>query len=611
MAVIYLASTFAILQGADVTFPALGLPDWLFALLVLVTITGFPVALVLAWAYDVTRQGLLRADEGEGGVEDEALALGLRWAFAGLVTVVSVGLGFAAWWLWLTPGKAEPGNAPGAVVQELPNPARIAVLYFDDYSPGDSLGYLADGLTEGLIHELSQVEGLEVVSRHGVKPFRDASVSTDSIVRALRAGSLVEGSVTQAGGRLRVTVQLVDGRTDAHLASRVMEFPREDLFALQDSVTEEVARGLRRRLGRELNRDATRSAAGNVEAWDLLQKASRLRDDFRDLRLQDSLAARRALRRADELLSRAQMLDPNWVKVKVEGARTALLLAESMRESPRGLEVEWAGRALAHAEDAVEMAPEHPEAWEVRGWIKARMARGADAGKGARLREEAEADLRRALELDDGSASAWWSLSRVLTEQGRYAESRSAAERALEVDTYLEVDAGAVHELYLSAMNLEEFAEARRWCREGRSRFPREHDFVVCQLFLLASAPQVSPDVGRAWALVDTLQTTVSRRNRESFRTYGAMQVAKVLARAGQADSARAVIRGLTGGETPAWLAYDEAHARLLLGEPDRALDLLEEAVEYDPSLRESLPEDWWFRPLWGDPEFRSLMEGA
>ena len=99
---------------------------------------------------------------------------------------------------------------PAVRAPEALDPSHVAVLYFDDYSPDQPQGHVAGGLTEALIHELSQIEALSVVSRNGVKPYRDGTTPFDTIVRTLGVGSVVEGSVERYGDRLVVTFQLVD-----------------------------------------------------------------------------------------------------------------------------------------------------------------------------------------------------------------------------------------------------------------------------------------------------------------------------------------------------------------------------------------------------------------
>ena len=116
----------------------------------------------------------------------------------------------------------------------------MAVLYFDTAS-SDSLQHLADGFTEALIHELSQVKDLQVISRNGVLPYRRSAVSPDSIARALDVGSLVQGTVAQSGNRLRVTVSLANAATGREISSKRIERPRGDLFAVQDALAREVS----------------------------------------------------------------------------------------------------------------------------------------------------------------------------------------------------------------------------------------------------------------------------------------------------------------------------------------------------------------------------------
>ena len=113
--------------------------------------------------------------------------------------ICTAGAGWVSWHLWLKPG-AIAGSNPLQVDSGPPlKPTDVAVLYFDDFSLGGELEYLANGITEALIHELSQVEALRVVSRNGVKPFRDPTISLDSLARVLGVGSIVEGSVEGSG----------------------------------------------------------------------------------------------------------------------------------------------------------------------------------------------------------------------------------------------------------------------------------------------------------------------------------------------------------------------------------------------------------------------------
>jgi serine/threonine-protein kinase len=116
------------------------------------------------------------------------------------------------------------------------DPRSVAVLYFDDLSTDQSLGYLADGLSEALIDVLSRVRALDVISRNGVAPYRGTEITPDSIARVLATGSLIDGSVESVGDELRVTARLVDGISGADIDRTVFNVPAGEFLAARDSV---------------------------------------------------------------------------------------------------------------------------------------------------------------------------------------------------------------------------------------------------------------------------------------------------------------------------------------------------------------------------------------
>src|SRR6266496_3919614 len=170
-----------------------------------------------------------------------------RWL--GLPRGVAVGatvgailvLGWATRSLW-------SGNARAGGIES----RHIAVLYFDDLTPNRDAAYLADGLTEALIGQLRRVPGLEVISKNGVAPYRASDVAPDSIARALGAGTLVRGSVEEAGGRYRISVRLIEGSSGADFRRASFEKPQGNLLEIRDSLAADVADFLRQRLGEEV-----------------------------------------------------------------------------------------------------------------------------------------------------------------------------------------------------------------------------------------------------------------------------------------------------------------------------------------------------------------------
>ena len=234
-------------------------------------------------------------------------------------------------------------------------------MYLENRGAQDSLGYLADGLTEALIHELSQVPTLQVISRNGVAPYKKASVAPDSVARALKVGTLVTGDVAQSGDRLRVTVSLVNAGTGAEIGNKILERPRQEIFALQDDMAKEVAIFLRQRLGKEVELRRSRERTANTAAWELAQKASQEISGVEPLiAAGDVRAATRRFARADSLLASAEKEDPRWVTPATQRGWLAYREARMSGSFDKTYYAERIERGLAHVDRALQLAPVGP-----------------------------------------------------------------------------------------------------------------------------------------------------------------------------------------------------------------------------------------------------------
>ena len=222
-----------------------------------------------------------------------------------LLVVGVTGLAWVGWKLWPGPLSGPlAGHSAGPTPQEVAqpgdgaeraaglDPTTVAVLYFEDNSPGDTLTAFADGLTENLNHRLAQVEGLEVISQHGVEPYREAPPRLDSIAQRLQAGSLITGSVRPVADSLEVHVQLIDGETQAQQMSEKIRRPAQEIFALQNDLAREVSRLLRKHLGRAIQLESWQAETDSPEAWRLVERADRLRTDARRLERNDQQIGR-------------------------------------------------------------------------------------------------------------------------------------------------------------------------------------------------------------------------------------------------------------------------------------------------------------------------------
>jgi TolB-like protein/tRNA A-37 threonylcarbamoyl transferase component Bud32/tetratricopeptide (TPR) repeat protein len=552
----------------------------------------------------------------------EKWGTGVRlWSVAGMLLAVLVVGGVAVWRLAFASGTSA-GGAEGVG----PDPNKIAVLYFEKGSgASDSLGYLAEGLTEALINELSGVQGLQVISSNGVRPYRNKDVPIAEIARQLQAGTMVSGSLLQSGNRLRVNVSLVNANTGVTIGSKTLERPREEVFALQDELAKEVAVFLRQELGREMTLKTSRAGTRVVAAWELLGKArSEALGVDPLITAGDTAAAARQYRRADSLLAEAEALDPAWGAPAVQRGWIAYRLARLGGSTEKAPNDEWTRKGLAHAEQALRLAPKDPDALELQGtllyyrWL---LNLEPDSKKAADLLIAAERDLRASVEANPNQASAWNSLSHLLINKNETAEAKLAARRAFESDPYLANADLTLDRLFSTSVDLEDPVEANHWCQEGFSRFPSNPRFTECQIWTLFLKGQ-SPDVDRAWQLLEQYVNLNPPEARDYERRRGQMIVSVVIARAASQgrkelrDSAEAVMlqaRLDADSDPTRELALWEAVARTLLGERDEAFRQLHTYLASNPQQRRTLAKErtWWFRPLHDDSRWSALVGGG
>jgi serine/threonine-protein kinase len=528
---------------------------------------------------------------------------------AGLVLLAA---GMLAW-------RARTTVAP-LVRDPAADPRRVAVLYFTDRSPERRLTALADGLTEELIGALASVQDLDVVSRNGVEPWRLREAPRDSVARALRVGTLVVGEVEPApGDSVRVTVRLVD-RDGTEIDRRALAAAAGEPLALRDTLTGRVADVLRARLGEEVRVQSQRAGTRSADAWVLLQRAEAVRKGAEATAAAgDTVAAALRFAEADSLARAAEAADERWTTPVVFQAslayrRSRLAVTDPLaagRHIERGLAL--AGRALAR--DSLDA-----DALELRGnlrywrWL---LRLDADPTAADITLAEARADLERSVRLDPLQAGAWGSLSHLYYQAAEMTDVLLAARRAYEADAWLENAATIVDRLFSAAYDLDQPAEAARWCAEGVRRFPADARFTTCRLYLMTMRGR-APDPAEAWRLAGSavLRNDPQTGSPEYLERQARMITAAVLGRAGLRDSARRVIAGARG--TPAIdpsrdLDHDEAFAQLQAGDTAAAMAALKRFLTANPEWREGLAEEpgWWFRALAETAEWKRVVGEA
>jgi len=533
------------------------------------------------------------------------------WAI-GVAALLLVGAGLGAWRLM--------GGSRSAAVPTGLDPHNIAVLYFADQSPNHDLGYVAEGLTEGLITALASVPGLSVVSKGGVEPFQGSGIARDSIARALQVGTLVMGSIEPERDSLRVTVRILDdGGIELGNASFVRS--GNDLVALSDTLSQQAANLIRRRVGIEAQMRRTRLGTQSTEAWSRYQRALQARRRGDSLYKAGNAAAYEdQYAAADSLASLAEQLDPRWPDPAVLRGWLSYWQSRRATDDPgqAGVAIDSgmarAGRALAINKD-------DPDALQLRGdleyWRWLYPLESDEARRNA-LITSAQADLERSKDLNPAQAGAYATLSHLYANRPdkSMVDVILAATLALEKDAYLANADAVLNRLAHATYDLGQFPDADKWCREGQRRFPKDYRFVECQLLLMTSkfVPVDRTLPARAWALADSIVTLTPDPSDQRYeRLYSRVLVAGVLARAGLVDSARSLLRNtkVDPEVDPSHdLAFTAAFIWTLAGDTAEAINQIKLFLLVNPGAVTEFRDNpnWWFRGLSEDPRYKALV---
>jgi tetratricopeptide (TPR) repeat protein len=422
---------------------------------------------------------------------------------------------------------------------------------------------------------------------------------------------------------VRVTVTLANASTGQQFASRPFERPRSEIFALQDELADTISMFLRREIGTELGAVTLRAATRSVTAWEAVQRGQQAANGAVVLVSNNDLeGASRALSSADSILARAEAEDPVWIEPIIRRGWLAYRQSR-LGGMDRSHYAEWIRTGLSHADRALAINPNHPDATELRATLvywKYLLNLGDGPSETEQLFDEAEAGFRRAIAAGGSRASALNSLSHLLLNSNEIAEAKLNALRAYETDPFLENANLTLWRIFTASWNLQDAVEGRRYCEEGLRRFPADFRFRQCQLWLY-SLPGQTVDLPRAWRLVDEFAELSPPQVREVNRKRGQMYVAMAMARLEDRemqDSARSVLiraRGSPDIDPVRDLAILESIARTWLGDTDEALRQLSVYFAANPGADEGyrtgvqnreLP--WYHQSLIDEPRFLSLV---
>jgi hypothetical protein len=416
-----------------------------------------------------------------------------------------------------------------------------------------------------------------------------------------------------------VTVSLVNTGTGAEIGSTTLDRPRDELFALEDDLARAVSVLLRKQLGQEVALQTLRAGTRSTEAWEMVQRAQRsAKDGDGYTAAGDSAGGARMFATADSQLARAESLDHDWPAPPTLRGWLDYRQSRLARSAPAAYHVDWIQAGLAHAERALLLRPNDPDALELRGtlrywqWLN---NWSPDPRAAPQLLSGAEQDLRASVTGNPAQASAWATLSHLIPNKpgGSTAEAKLAALRAYDADPYLSNANVTVWRLFAASYDLDDALEAKRWCDEGQQRFPTDVRFAECQIWY-PGLRGARPDVAAAWQAYDQYIERSPGSLRPFNQLKGRMFVALVLARAGLADSGRSLAlhsRGDATVDPTRELAYYEAVARTVLNDKDEAFRLLGLYLASNPKEREGFAKDqesWELKALHDDPRWASLI---
>lgn len=434
---LYVVSGWVLFQVVSAFFPALHLPQWSVTLVAALFLIGLPIALVIAYAFETTPEGIRRTGPRDPGATPAPLTW-FDWAL--LATTVLI-VGIAVVQFASTAREAAPAPRGGSAGVAPPG-ASIAVLPFVNFSDAPDGEYFADGLTEELINSLAQLPDLKVAGRTSAFYFKGRNEDLREIGRQLGVAHVLEGSVRRSGDRLRITAQLIDVADGFHRWSQTYDRQMEDAFVVQTEIATAVADVLEARLLGNVAPDGARPAR-DPKAYELeLVARSRLRTHERA-----ELEAARAL--YQELIA----LEPDNPRAHAGYAEATILLTQNF------LALEFTparAESMAAVERALALDPQSADAWRVKGLIDhVTSIRTSDQT----YAESALAALQRAAELAPDQPETLELLANELLALGQTQQAIPILQRALAIDPLSRL---GQHVLGMALSAEGRFAEARR-----------------------------------------------------------------------------------------------------------------------------------------------------
>jgi len=388
VAAAYIIAAGGIIQLASAAFPAWELPNWALRLVITLLLLGFPIALMLAWAYDITPQGV-RA------TPTSAVPGSHRRRNVIMLVATGVIISAAAGFFLLPRVSAHKIDKS------------IAVLPFESLSDEKENAYFADGIQDDVLTNLSKIGDLKVISRTSVMPYRGKASNLREIGKTLGVGNILEGSVRRIGNRVRVNVQLINAENDEHIWAEDYDRELTDVFAIQTDLAQKIATELRAKLSPSEKAQIEHKPTENGEAYLAFVQAHNLSCALEDFE---------KLKQSEQLYQRAIELDPNFALAIARYSQLESWILHTFERTPERRE-----KAQTLAERALQLQPDLPEA---------HLARGSSYYYGDNNYDAALKEFEIAQAGLPNESEVYLAIGAIQRRQGKWAESTANLEKA-------------------------------------------------------------------------------------------------------------------------------------------------------------------------------------
>ncbi len=558
---LYGAVAFVVLQVADIALPGLGLPEWTITLILALTLLGFPFAIVLAWAFDMTPEGMQRTADATPAELTQIIAApaSQRWPAGVFALVGMTALLAGAWYVGrqsAPEASAEPASGAPA--------ASIAVLPFVNMSSDPNQEYFSDGISEELLNLLAKIPELQVAARTSSFSFKDQNLEIPEIAERLRVAHVLEGSVRKADDQVRITAQLIRAEDGYHMWSETWDRSLDNIFAIQDEIAADVAEQLKITL---------LGTAPRVEETD--PEAYALYLQGRQLGLQGTTEGREE---SNALYLQALAIDPDYAAA-ASGLASNYINQTGFGQLPQSEGVRLARDA---ANRALAIDPQYALAYSHLG----RIAQVFEDDLVAAARH-----FERALQLDPNHPDILRDAAKLANALDRSEEAVALLESAVARDPVNPVGRSNLGLHYLYAGRWDESIRSYRRALSLSPGMEGTH-YNIGVVLLLKGEPE---------AALEEIQQEAG----ETWRLLGLAKAFHELGRTAESDSALAV---LIEKYEQGW-AYNIAYVLAYRGDTDRAFEWLDKAVEYnDPGLPDIVTENL-FANLRDDPRWLPFLE--